>query len=351
MKHLDLFSGIGGFALAVDTVWPGAEHTFCEIDAFCQQVLQKHWPNAQIYGDIRTLTNPASQRQPRQREYPRQEYSKKNKNRETASPSSNNSSGSIDLLTGGFPCQPFSQAGKRKGKDDDRFLWPEMLRVIREFHPTWIIGENVAGIINMALEQVCADLEGEGYEVQPFVIPACAVNAPHRRDRVWIIGHAKHDGKPRAKEAGKDCGDESKVSGGTKLSVDESAGTGGIRTTEAGRDASTANPTSKRSRGRTSEKCRTHQRELESEKQERCAVRSESQGCDGIDWERDWQEVAFERCVHELDDGLPRKLVRLPDGSTTSEARWRREGLKAFGNSIVPQVAIEIMKAIKYADE
>lgn len=162
MIHLDLFSGIGGFALAASWVW-GQDHnihSFVEIDKFCQKVLKKHWPDVPIHDDIRTYKHDGTP---------------------------------IDLLTGGFPCQPFSVAGKRRGKEDDRFLWPEMLRVISEVQPTWVIAENVGGLITqesgVVFENCCSDLEKEGYEVQPFIIPACAVNAPHRRDRVWIVGH------------------------------------------------------------------------------------------------------------------------------------------------------------------
>lgn len=163
MTHLDLFSGIGGFAYAADQVWSDVEHIFCDNDEYCQQVLKKHWPKSKIYGDIRELKN--------------------------------NNSKTVDLVTGGFPCQPFSQAGKRKGKEDDRHLWPEMFRVIQEFQPAWVIAENVYGILNieggLVFEQVCTDLEGEGYEVQPFIIPAVSVNAPHRRDRVWFVAYSK----------------------------------------------------------------------------------------------------------------------------------------------------------------
>ena len=119
----------------------------------------------------------------------------------------------VTLLTGGFPCQPFSVAGKQRGKDDNRYLWPEMLRVIREARPTWIIGENVAGIVNLALDTVCADLEGEGYEVEPIIVPACAVDAPHRRDRVWIIASRVADtisvskgGAHRSQKRERECG-------------------------------------------------------------------------------------------------------------------------------------------------
>ena len=152
--HLDLFSGIGGFALAAK--WNGYRTVgFCDNEPYAQAVLKKHWPDVPCHKDIREVRGEL--------------YA------------------GVTLLTGGFPCQPFSVAGKQRGKDDNRYLWPEMLRVIREARPAWIIGENVAGIVNLALDTVCADLEAEGYEVEPVIIPACAVDAPHRRDRVWII--------------------------------------------------------------------------------------------------------------------------------------------------------------------
>ena len=155
--HLDLFSGIGGFALAAK--WNGYRTVgFCDNEPYAQAVLKKHWPEVQCHKDIREARGEL--------------YA------------------GVTLLTGGFPCQPFSVAGKQRGKDDNRYLWPEMLRVIQEAKPTWIIGENVAGIVNLALDQVCADLEGQGYEVEPIIVPACAVDAQHRRDRVWIVAHS-----------------------------------------------------------------------------------------------------------------------------------------------------------------
>lgn len=160
MRHLDLFSGIGGFALAAQWVW-GADHevvAFCEIEKYAQRVLKKHWPEVHIHDDIKKLDGAA--------------YA------------------GIDVLTGGFPCQPYSVAGKRLGKKDDRALWPEMLRVITEARPRWILGENVAGFVNMELDAVFSDLECAGYEARAVVVPACAVDAPHRRDRVWILAHA-----------------------------------------------------------------------------------------------------------------------------------------------------------------
>jgi DNA (cytosine-5)-methyltransferase 1 len=159
MKMLDLFSGIGGFSLAAS--WTGGIETvaFCEIEPFCQKVLKKHWPDVPIHDDIRTL-----------------------RGREDV--------GTVDIVCGGFPCQPFSYAGKRRGAEDDRYLWPEMFRIIQECKPSWVVGENVVGLIDLALEQCFIDLETEGYEVQPLIIPACGVGAPHRRDRVWIIAYS-----------------------------------------------------------------------------------------------------------------------------------------------------------------
>ena len=158
MRVLDLFSGIGGFSLGLEAA--GMETVaFCEKDSFCRKVLAQHWPNVPIHEDIRDLDG--------------QSYR-----------------GTVDVVCGGFPCQPFSVAGLRQGKDDDRHLWPEMLRVIRECQPRWVIGENVSGFIRMALDDVCVDLEREGYEVRTFILPACAVDAHHRRDRVWIVAHS-----------------------------------------------------------------------------------------------------------------------------------------------------------------
>lgn len=190
MIHLDLFSGIGGFALAAQQVW-GDEYEcigFCEIDKYCQQLLKLRFPKVRVYEDVRTISRErliADRRAGRSAEVNTAEaWEQALDNLEECS---------IDLLTGGFPCQPFSQAGKRKGTADNRHLWPEMLRVIRDIHPTWVIAENVRGILTieggLVFEQVCLDLEACGYEVQTYIIPACAVNAPHRRDRVWIVAY------------------------------------------------------------------------------------------------------------------------------------------------------------------
>lgn len=193
LTHLDLFSGIGGFALAAG--WAGFTTVgFCEIEPFCREVLMAR------FGAIADTANA------RTRGYDGGIWagtSRTNSGEGTTQacpiliPDIRTLDGSrfrgATLLTGGFPCQPFSVAGKRKGKDDDRHIWPHMLRVIHEAKPRWVIGENVAGFVNMALDEVCADLEGEGYEVQAIVIPAVAVNAPHRRDRVWIVGRLNRD--------------------------------------------------------------------------------------------------------------------------------------------------------------
>ena len=165
MKHLDLFSGIGGFALAAQ--WSGIETVaFCEKDDFCRSVLRKHWPGRPVYRDIKELSGEQLQ-----------------------------SDGiSADVLTGGFPCQPYSVAGDRRGKGDDRDLWPEMLRIIREVEPAWVVGENVRGIIGMERDQVLSDLEESDYSCEAFVVPACAVDAPHRRERVWIVANSNGKG-------------------------------------------------------------------------------------------------------------------------------------------------------------
>ncbi|MCP1306425.1 DNA cytosine methyltransferase [Paenibacillus tyrfis] len=163
MKALSLFSGIGGIDLACE--WVGIETVaFCEREPFCQRVLRKHWPDIPIYDDVCTLT----------------------KERLDA-----DGIGPIELIHGGYPCQPFSHAGQRKGAEDDRHLWPEVERILQEIRPRWFLGENVAGHITLGLDDVLADLENAGYEAQAFVIPASAVGASHQRERVFIVAHSK----------------------------------------------------------------------------------------------------------------------------------------------------------------
>lgn len=164
MKHLDLFSGIGGFALAAK--WAGIETVaFCEIEEFPRKVLQKNFPCIPIHNDIHELDG--------------KDYA------------------GIDIITGGFPCQPFSAAGNQKGDKDDRYLWPQMLRIIGESRPAWVIAENVNGLLRMGIDKVLADLEAEGYTTRTLIIPACGKNAQHRRDRLWILANSTRNGNIR----------------------------------------------------------------------------------------------------------------------------------------------------------
>jgi DNA (cytosine-5)-methyltransferase 1 len=183
LKVLDLFSGIGGFSLGLHSTDIFDTVKFVEFDEFCQKVLKKNFPNVPIEGDIKNV---------------------KGKEFEA------------DVIVGGFPCQPFSVAGKQKGRDDNRYLWPEMFRLIKEIKPEFIIGENVQGLVNlqngMVLRQVQDDLEGEGFEVQCFLIPASGIGAWHQRFRVWIVGHSKHNGLLAAEKRSRD----KKINGGTQ---------------------------------------------------------------------------------------------------------------------------------------
>lgn len=173
LRVLDLFSGIGGFSLGLERTGGFETVAFCEIEPFPRRVLAKHWPGTRCFDDVRKLTG--------------------------------GEVGPVDVICGGYPCQPFSTAGKRKGAQDDRHLWPEFMRLVAELRPAWVIGENVAGHISMGLDDVLADLEAEGYACRTFVIPACAVGASHRRDRVWTVAHAERDGS-HEKQIGRSVG-------------------------------------------------------------------------------------------------------------------------------------------------
>ena len=297
ITHYDLFAGIGGFSLALEEVFNEAKinHIFCEWEHFPTAVLKKHWPNGIFYGDIADLVadtertglhkpeKPGGSRKSKEErrlpQYERLDVTSAGVRGGTRSDKNE----TLTILTGGFPCQPFSHAGRRKGTADDRYQWPNMFRVIQNVKPDWVIAENVRGLATwndgMVLEQVCTDLESEGYEVQPFIIPACAVNAPHRRDRVWIIANAGRVGREQ-------------------------------------RSSKNIQPEGKK---------------------------PERQNSYYSGWERDWREVAAATCNARMDDGLPREV----DGVSYSFTKWRNESIKAYGNAIVPQVAMEIFRAIK----
>ena len=331
--HIDLFSGIGGFALAAR--WAGIKTVqFVELDPFCHKVLNKNFPGVPIHDDIKTFTNTDRPKDDATQNNNRRGKSVANNGAEVRSFNSASSGTNRPfLLTGGFPCQPFSCAGKRKGTEDDRHLWPEMLRVIKEFKPTWIIGENVAGIRSMelvnsdsavesnpdiqedgendyttVLDGICNDLEGIGYEVQPIIIPACAVNAPHRRDRVWICAHSLNG------EYGT-CTGQIRETDGLQGINREALRSGWIERTDSHA------PDTKKS------KCEQPGR-----------TRAGREGfTNRSSWDEPWLEVATRLC--RVDDGVSQELYKL-------ETSDRVARLKALGNAIVPAVAFEIMKAI-----
>ena len=272
--HGSLFSGIGGFDLAAE--WAGWQNAFhCEWNEFGQKILKHYWPKAISYGDI-TKTDFTIHR------------------------------GTIDVLTGGFPCQPYSLAGKRKGKEDERHLWPEMLRAIREIAPSYIVGENVFGLLNwdggLVFNEVQVDLENEGYEVQPCLLPACAKNAPHRRERIWFIAYNDSFRQQRNKELKKGFKHNGRREAFSKL--DTHVSFGNVTDTE----------------------CERQQGSRQAERQ----MCSETYG----NWETSWTNP---------NGGWP---TQSPICGGNDGVSYRMDRLKALGNAIVPQVAFEIFKAI-----
>ena len=374
LTHIDLFSGVGGFALSAK--WCGIKTIqFVEIDPFCRKVLNKNFPGVPIHDDIKTFT------------YTPNVFRNGSNDNTGISGSGEQISESGNgcragdfpvkqarpfLLTGGFPCQPYSCAGKRRGKEDDRALWPEMLRVVSEAKPTWIIGENVAGFINMGLDDCISDLENQGYEVQAFVVPACAVNAPHRRDRVWIVAHSKCGGSkqrhttPRESFTVNRCGnrDASDAESGEAHPTEP----GGLHAEPCGKDSDVTDTDrfngddARHGAGEISQfqKAEIFRGEFDTgTSNERLPGRerhgSHEQGhtahgsapeCNSA-WDEPWIEAATRLC--RVDDGISRRVDntgRIPIKSKKKNTSGRIERLKSLGNAIVPQIALELMKAI-----
>lgn len=269
---LDLFSGIGGFSLGLEAAGAFRTVAFCEREPFCQAVLRKHWPGVPIHDDVRTIDADGYR--------------------------------GIDILCGGFPCQPFSVAGKQRGAEDDRDLWPEMLRVIEAIQSRWVIGENVRGFVNepMGLQRSLSDLEGIGYSAVPFVIPACAVDAPHRRDRVWIVAHADRAGQ----SAGEGCREDNRNK---------------ARHDTGRRGADAAHPDDPRLQGR-----------------EQRRAFGESEG-------------ASRSVAQRGQNGGPQRWATEPDvGRVSHGVPNRVDRLKALGNAVVPQIVAQIGRAIIQAE-
>ena len=380
MRHGSLFSGIGGFDLAAE--WMGWENVFhCEWNEFGQKVLKHYWPNAIQYHDI-TQTDFTIHR------------------------------GRIDIITGGFPCQPYSMAGKRKGKEDERHLWPEMLRAITEIQPRWVVGENVLGLVNwnggLVFHEVQADLEAAGYEVWPYVLPACAVNAPHRRDRVWFVAYATRSSKGTDKLRGIRCSN-GEISGERSQTIYDAIGSDGVEgptpdpngngqhecngndeinasegRLDAQRDplpgngdgdaADTANERREKrkqnggwknaSQNRTRMELRPQRLFDNGDAADSGSFRLQGGiqfGGDGIQrWDKQSKFIAEH--IHTRWRGIQTKrwedfptespicsrndgLSSRLDGITFS--KWRNESIKAAGNAIVPQVVYQIFKAIE----
>ena len=272
LKLLDLFSGIGGFSYGFERTNRIKTIAFCEKDQFCKSVLSKHWSNTKIYNDVRDIKGSEIQ---------------------------------ADIVTGGFPCQPFSIAGKRRGKDDDRYLWDETLRVVAETKPRWFVGENVEGIINIAngsvLQQIQKDLEAESFQVQCLVIPASGIGAWHQRKRVWIIG----------------CNiSNSNISAETKRRQHEI-------------DEKTSPSRTNNKRGGISN---GRQRCVQSTWQSEDLYNTNS-NLRGKSW---WQTQS--------------ELCGVPDGVSTELHKDRQNRIKALGNSIVPEIAYLIGKSIVAAE-
>ena len=304
LKVLDLFSGIGGFSLGLHSTGIFDTIKFVEFDEFCQKILKKNYPNVPIEGDIKNV---------RGREF------------------------EADIIVGGFPCQPFSVAGKQKGRDDNRYLWPEMFRLIKEIKPEFVIGENVQGLVNlqngMVLRQVQDDLVGQGFEVQCFLIPASGIGAWHQRFRVWIVGHSKHNGLLATEKRSRN----QEVNGRTQEGQNETIE---LERTSGSRNNEDVSNTI----GQLSDGCSSTTRDSEAE-----LIRLECN--EGWHWNQVRSEV--ERCSEQSKSTdrtwwqIESDLCGVPNGISRELDKDRANRIKSLGNAIVPQMARIFGLAIK----
>jgi DNA (cytosine-5)-methyltransferase 1 len=343
MNHLDLFSGIGGFSYAAQQIWKDDHNiiAFVEKDKYCQRVLKKHWPNIPIIDDVRGFNY--------------EKFTDVSNTESTDGKTSKNTEGwsqmqsgrgscrsrtaKIDLLTGGFPCQPFSVAGRRKGKSDDRYLWPNMFKIIQETKPTWIIGENVPGIINMGLEAAVLDLEEEGYQVEVLVLPAIGISALHKRNRVWIIANTNNSGSGTSEYGSKREGQKDEQ---------EHEGQSFDRSGRQGEDVSDTDT-------ERSQRYRNTENKDKERRQEQTGHIRKSCGSTNRTFKNSRENTFTQQRLGNMVDGLSGELGKLgmiwnkePNiPRVTTGTKDRISKLTALGNAIVPQVVMPIMWAIK----
>ena len=352
LKLLDLFSGIGGFSLGLESTGYFETIAFVEKDKFCQQVLKKNFKDIPIESEVRDVKG--------------DRYA-------------------ADIICGGFPCQPFSVAGKRKGTDDDRYLWDETIRIVRECKPRWFIGENVEGIINIqegvVLRQVCDDLEKEGFEVQCLVIPASGIGAWHQRKRVWILAYSKHNGSHRSKrnetiESSNQSkewlfirDDQNVSNSNARLSIGKNEEVQARRNTIDSSSKDVSNTNSIRHRRWSSEGCTNERWSFLPREQEGREMGSEAQRCNGDDansnseglqghglstnMETKQRQVSSKNSIEEQQTWWEAQssLCGVPNGISYELDKDRANRIKSLGNSIVPLIARELGIAIIKAED
>ena len=344
MRLLDLFSGIGGFSYAAETLIGGYETVaFCEMDEFCQKVLKKHWPQVPIFDDVRTIDATRL--------------------------------GDIDICTFGFPCQPVSQAGLQKAESDDRWLWDEIIRILQASKPKWIIAENVKGLISiedgLLLQNCITSLEAEGYEIQSVIIPACAKNAPHKRDRIWIIGQLVANTKrlgwekraEKSEELDRERSSDQSDNGSQGCTISNTdkdvANTKIKQSNESKNDTRVSKQKQGEFRGSS---CRENVANTKikglQRRQFSSTISNQGNKVSNIrtrDSERSTSRSVEQR-VGDMADGISRGILRHFDREpehiprVTKGEKDRAKKLKALGNSIVPQVAAEILLAIRVSE-